>query len=118
MLERVQKERLEHEEDSEIHPPSLETTDPLYLFLETPGSLPLGGDMQLSVTLVNPSDQEKEVQLAIGVQAMYYNGILAAHLWKQQLSFTLSANPGNSMAPPEAHTPSSHPGQTGLPLQV
>lgn len=95
MLERVQKERLEHEEDSEIHPPSLETADPLYLFLETPGSLPLGGDMQLSVILVNPSDQEKKVQLAIGVQAMYYNGIVAAQLWKKQLSLTLSANPGN-----------------------
>ncbi|XP_032964041.1 protein 4.2 isoform X2 [Rhinolophus ferrumequinum] len=92
VLERVQKERLEHEEDSEIHLPSLETADPLYLFLETPGSLPQGGDMQLSVTLVNLSDQEKEVQLAIGVQAMYYNGILAAHLWKKQLSLTLSAN--------------------------
>nr|XP_019580941.1 PREDICTED: erythrocyte membrane protein band 4.2 [Rhinolophus sinicus] len=92
VLERVQKERLEHEEDSEIHPPSLETADPLYLFLETPGSLPLGGDMQLSVILVNPSDQEKEVQLAIGVQAMYYNGIVAAQLWKTQLSLTLSAN--------------------------
>lgn len=97
MLERVQKEKLEHEEDKGIHPPSLKTTDPLYLFLEAPSSLPLRGDAQFSVTLVNPSDQEKAVQLAIGVQAVYYNGVLAAELWREKLLLTLSANLGNSL---------------------
>ncbi|XP_019500603.1 PREDICTED: erythrocyte membrane protein band 4.2 isoform X2 [Hipposideros armiger] len=92
VLERVQKDRLEHKKDNGIHPPSLETADPLYLFLESPSSLPLRGDVKLSVTLVNPSDQEKEVQLAIGVQAMYYNGILAAELWRKKMFLTLSAN--------------------------
>ncbi|XP_054571537.1 protein 4.2 isoform X1 [Eptesicus fuscus] len=92
VLERVQKEKLQHGADNSIHPPSLETADPLYLFLEAPSSLPLRGDAQFSVTLVNPSDQEKAVRLAIGVQAVYYNGVLAAELWREKLLLTLSAN--------------------------
>ncbi|XP_003791885.1 erythrocyte membrane protein band 4.2 [Otolemur garnettii] len=92
VLERVQKERMEHGKDDDIHPPSLESADPFFLFLEAPSSLPLRGDDQLSVTLVNPSDQEKVVQLALGVQAVYYNGVLAAKLWRESLSLKLSAN--------------------------
>ncbi|XP_058521955.1 protein 4.2 isoform X2 [Ochotona princeps] len=92
VLERVQRERREHGKGNGTHPPSLEMADPLYLFLEAPSSLPLRGNAQLTVTLVNPSDQEKAVQLAIGAQAMYYNGILAAELWREKLSLTLSAN--------------------------
>lgn len=87
VLERVWKEKLERG-----RPPSLETADPLYLFLEAPSSLPLRGDAQFSVTLINPSDQEKAVRLAIGVQAVYYNGVLAAELWREKLLLTLSAN--------------------------
>lgn len=92
VLERVQKERMKQGKDNGIYPPSLEMTDPLYLFLETPPVLPLGGDMQLSLTLINPSDQEKTVQLAIGVQAVYYNGTLAAELWKKKMLLNLSGN--------------------------
>ncbi|XP_004709533.1 protein 4.2 [Echinops telfairi] len=92
VLERVQRERMEHGKDNRIHPPSVETLDPLYLFLDAPSSLPLRGDARFSVTLVNPSDQEKEVQLTIGVQAVYYNGVLAAELWREKLPLTLSAN--------------------------
>ncbi|XP_045303947.1 protein 4.2 isoform X1 [Leopardus geoffroyi] len=92
VLERVQKERMEHEKDSGIHPPRLKTAEPLYLFLEAPSSLCLGGNAQFSVILVNPTDEEKAVELAIGVQAMYYNGILAAKLWKNKLFLTLGAN--------------------------
>lgn len=43
-------------------------------------SAPVGGDAVFFVTLVNPSDQEKTVQLSVAVQAVYYNGILAAEL--------------------------------------
>ncbi|XP_008068132.1 erythrocyte membrane protein band 4.2 isoform X2 [Carlito syrichta] len=92
VLERVQTGRMKHEKDNGICPPSLEIADPLYLFLEAPSSLPLRGDAQLSVTLVNPSDQEKVVQLVIGVQAVYYNGVLAAELWREKLPLSLSAN--------------------------
>ncbi|XP_053080081.1 protein 4.2 isoform X3 [Acinonyx jubatus] len=98
VLARVQKERMEHEKDSGIHPPRLKTAEPLYLFLEAPSSLCLGGNAQFSVILVNPTDEEKAVELAIGVQAMYYNGILAAKLWKNKLFLTLGANMGNSKA--------------------
>ncbi|XP_007933457.1 protein 4.2 [Orycteropus afer afer] len=92
VLEKVQKERMEHGKGNSIHLPSLEIADPLYLFLEAPSSLPLRRDAQLSVTLVNPTDQEKRVQLTIGVQAVYYNGLLAAKLWREKLHLTLSAN--------------------------
>ncbi|XP_037691350.1 protein 4.2 [Choloepus didactylus] len=92
VLEEVQKELMEHGKDNSIHPPSLETAEPLYLFLEAPSSLPLGGDAQFSVTLVNPNDQEKAVLLMIGVQAVYYNGVLATELWREKLSLTLNAN--------------------------
>nr|XP_023414509.1 erythrocyte membrane protein band 4.2 isoform X2 [Loxodonta africana] len=79
--ERAQKEKMEHE-----------TVDPLYLFLEAPSSLPLRGDAQFSVTLFNPSNQEKEVQLTIGVQAVSYQGVLIDKLWRKKLPLTLSAN--------------------------
>lgn len=92
VLEKVQRKRTKHGKDNSIHPLSVEVADPLYLFLEAPCSIPLGGDSQLSVTLVNPSDQEKTVQLAFGVQAVYYNGVLAAELWRKKLLLTLSAN--------------------------
>lgn len=99
MLERVQKERPEHKGDNGIHPLSLEMSDPLYLFLEVPSFLPLRGDAQFSMTLFNPNDQEKEVQLTIGIQALYYNGVLAAELWRNNQQLTLSANQGNSPWP-------------------
>ncbi|XP_033620863.1 erythrocyte membrane protein band 4.2 [Fukomys damarensis] len=92
VLERVQKERLRHKKHSSIYPPSCELDDPLYLFLEAPRFLPLGGDAQLSVTLNNPGDQEKMVQLVIGAQAVYYNGVHATDLWRKKLSLRLSAN--------------------------
>ncbi|XP_016000439.1 erythrocyte membrane protein band 4.2 isoform X2 [Rousettus aegyptiacus] len=92
VLERVQKERPEHKGDNGIHPLSLEMSDPLYLFLEVPSFLPLRGDAQFSMTLFNPNDQEKEVQLTIGIQALYYNGVLAAELWRNNQQLTLSAN--------------------------
>ncbi|XP_006883028.1 PREDICTED: erythrocyte membrane protein band 4.2 [Elephantulus edwardii] len=92
VLDRVKKERKKYRRDNSISPPSLETIDPLYLFLEAPSSLPLRGDAQFSVTLINPSNQEKTVKLTIGVQAMYYNGVPAAELWKEKLPLTLSAN--------------------------
>ncbi|XP_036699942.1 protein 4.2 [Balaenoptera musculus] len=92
VLEKVQENRMKHGEDDGIHPPSLETDDPLHFFLEAPSSLALGGDARFSVNLLNPSDHDKEVQLAIGLQAVYYNGVLAAKLWTKKLVLTLSAN--------------------------
>lgn len=100
---------MRHEKDSGIHPPSLKTTEPLYMFLKAPSSLNLGGNAQFSVSLANPSDQKKAVQLAFGLQAIYYNGILAAELWKKKLSLMLDANKGNSMVPQVSPNPSSHP---------
>ncbi|XP_070094415.1 protein 4.2 isoform X2 [Equus caballus] len=91
VLERVQKERMKHAKDNGMHPPSLESADPLYLFLEAPSFLPVGGDAVFFVTLVNPSDQEKTVQLSVAVQAVYYNGILAAELWRKKQFLTLTA---------------------------
>nr|XP_045013320.1 protein 4.2 [Jaculus jaculus] len=92
VLDRVQRERMKYGKDNGMHPPIHEPADPLYLYLEAPSSFPLGGDEQLSVTMVNRSDQEKEVQLVIGAQAVFYNGAFAAKLWQQQNSFRLRAN--------------------------
>uniref|UniRef100_A0A250YKP1 Protein 4.2 n=2 Tax=Castor canadensis TaxID=51338 RepID=A0A250YKP1_CASCN len=92
VLERVQKERMRQGKDNGIRCLSLQPADSFYLFLEAPSSLPLRGDAQLSVTLVNPSDQEKEVQLVIGAQAVYYNGVFAAELWREKQSLRLGAN--------------------------
>ncbi|KAM5235428.1 protein 4.2 [Ctenodactylus gundi] len=88
VLERVRKMR--SKEAGSIHLPSSEPRDPVYLFLEAPGSLPMHGDAQLVVTLANLSDQERMVQLVIGAQAVYYNGVLAADLWRETLSFRVS----------------------------
>nr|XP_012297687.1 erythrocyte membrane protein band 4.2 isoform X3 [Aotus nancymaae] len=111
VLERVKKERMKFGKDNGICPPSLETANPLYLFLKAPSSLPLRGDGQISVTLINHSEQEKAVQLAIGVQAVHYNGVLAAELWRKKLSLTLSDNldARESRAVPTPHSLSQPP---------
>lgn len=96
VLERVQKERRKRWKDKGMRPPSPEPADPLYLFLDTPSSLPLRGNGQVSVTLINPTDQEKEVHLVLRAQAVYYNGIFAADLWRQKQSFRLRTNQGNA----------------------
>ncbi|XP_057579103.1 protein 4.2 [Hippopotamus amphibius kiboko] len=98
VLVKVQESRKKHGKDNGIHPPSLETDDFLHLFLEAPSSLALGENVQFSVSLVNHSDHEKEVQLAIGLQAVYYNGILAAKLWRKKHVLTLSANSAENIS--------------------
>ncbi|EGV97219.1 Erythrocyte membrane protein band 4.2 [Cricetulus griseus] len=95
VLERVQKERRKYWKD--LCPPSPEPVDPMHLFLDTPTSFPLRGKSHISVTLINPTDQEKEVHLVIGVQAVYYNGIVATDLWRQKQHFRLRTNQGNSL---------------------
>ncbi|XP_030786010.1 erythrocyte membrane protein band 4.2 isoform X3 [Rhinopithecus roxellana] len=92
VLERVEKEKMKHAKDNSIRPPCLKTANPLYLLLKAPSSLPLRGDTQISVMLVNHSEQETAVLLAVGVQAVHYNGVLAAELWRKKLHLTLSAN--------------------------
>lgn len=90
VLERVQKERMKLGEDT--CPPSCEPGDPLHLFLEVPSSQPLRGNGRLSVALINPTDKEKEVELVIAAQALYYNGVLATGLWRQKQFLMLGPN--------------------------
>lgn len=90
VLERVQKERRKLGKD--MCPPTCEPGDPLHLFLEAPSSLPLRGNGRLSVTLNNPTDNEKEVELVIAAQALYYNGVLATGLWRQKQFLMLGPN--------------------------
>lgn len=97
VLERVQKERMKLGEDT--CPPSCEPGDPLHLFLDAPSSQPLRGNGRLSVALINPTDKEKEVELVIAAQAVYYNGVLATGLWRQKQFLMLGPNQGNSLAP-------------------
>lgn len=90
VLERVQKERMKLGEDT--CPPSCEPGDPLHLFLDAPSSQPLRGNGRLSVALINPTDKEKEVELVIAAQAVYYNGVLATGLWRQKQFLMLGPN--------------------------
>lgn len=90
VLERVQKERMKLGEDT--CPPSCEPGDPLHLFLDAPSSQPLRGNGRLSVALINPTDKEKEVELVIAAQALYYNGVLATGLWRQKQFLMLGPN--------------------------
>lgn len=99
-----------------MRPPSPEPADPLYLFLDTPSSLPLRGNSPVSVTLINPTDQEKEVHLVIRAQAVYYNGIFATDLWRQKQSFRLRTNQGNSHR--LLHTPGFNLGSTHRSLEM
>ncbi|XP_052039321.1 protein 4.2 [Apodemus sylvaticus] len=92
VLERVEKERMKLGKDNGMCLPSCEPGEPLHLFLEAPSSLPLRGNGRLSVTLINPTDKEKEVQLVIGAQALYYNGVLATGLWMQKQFLMLGPN--------------------------
>nr|AAA62275.1 erythrocyte membrane protein band 4.2 [Mus musculus] len=92
VLEKVQKERLKLGKDNGMCPPSCEPWDPLHMFFEASSSIPLSGDGQLSVTLINPTDEEKKVHLVIGAQALYYNGVLAAGLWSKKQLFMLKPN--------------------------
>uniref|UniRef100_A0A8C6N466 Erythrocyte membrane protein band 4.2 n=1 Tax=Mus spicilegus TaxID=10103 RepID=A0A8C6N466_MUSSI len=106
VLERVQKERLKLGKDNGMCPPSCEPWDPLHMFFEASSSIPLSGDGQLSVTLINPTEEEKKVHLVIGAQALYYNGVLAAGLWRKKQFFMLKPNQGNSLWPQQ--TPCTH----------
>lgn len=90
VLERVQKERMKLGKD--MCPPTCEPGDPLHLFLEAPSSLPLRGNGRLSVTLNNSTDKEKEVELVVAAQALYYNGVLATGLWRQKQFLMLGPN--------------------------
>lgn len=90
VLERVQRERMKLGEDT--CPPSCEPGDPLHLFLDAPSSQPLRGNGRLSVALINPTDKEKEVELVIAAQALYYNGVLATGLWRQKQFLMLGPN--------------------------
>lgn len=61
VLEEVQKYVMKHKKDGAIYPPCCETDDPLHLFLKAPSSLALGKNVEFSVNLLKPRDQEKEV---------------------------------------------------------
>lgn len=100
--------------DNGMCPPSYEPGDPLHLFLETPSSLPLRGNGRLLVTLINPTDEEKEVHLVIRAQALYYNGVLATGLWRQKEFLMLRPNQGNSLWPQQ--TSCTHMALSWIPL--
>ncbi|KAL1785874.1 erythrocyte membrane band [Sigmodon hispidus] len=95
VLERVQKEREKCGMGNGICPPcppSCEPVDPLHLHVEVASSLPLSGNGYISVTLINPTDQENVVYLVIGAQAVYYNGVVSTTLWRKKQYVNLTAN--------------------------
>ncbi|XP_001364606.1 protein 4.2 [Monodelphis domestica] len=71
---------------------SPETLEPLHMLLDSSSSMPLDGDVDLAVKLFNHTNEEKTVDLVIGIQAMDYNGVTTTQLYKKKLFLTLHDN--------------------------
>ncbi|XP_027725841.1 erythrocyte membrane protein band 4.2 isoform X2 [Vombatus ursinus] len=91
LLEKVWKERAEA---GKINGLSLspETSGPLYMLLDSSSCLPLDGNFELAVKFFNYTSEERAVELVIGIQAMDYNGVTKAQLYKKKLSLTIQEN--------------------------
>lgn len=82
----------------------------LFNSLKAPSSLALGKNVEFSVNLLNPSDQEKEVQLAVGLQAVYYNGVTCDQALEEEVCPILSVPTQVTICDP--FPTSTHPAPT------
>lgn len=74
-------------------PTALEEPVNLFIHFQS-SSLQLGQDMTLSIEVFNHSDREKATHLVAGIQALHYNGVPIAQLWKEEFHFNLHSNSG------------------------
>lgn len=74
-------------------PTALEEPVNLFIHFQS-SSLQLGQDMTLSIEVFNHSDREKATHLVVGIQALHYNGVPIAQLWKEEFHFNLHSNSG------------------------
>ncbi|XP_043842578.1 protein 4.2 [Dromiciops gliroides] len=104
LLEKVLKEKAEPGKD--ISP---ETSGPLHMLLTSSSSMPLDGDVEIAVKIFNHTNEEKDVELVIGIQAMDYNGVTNTQLYKKKLPLTFQDNEVRTIS---TSLSSSHFGQS------
>lgn len=75
-------------------PTALEEPVNLFIHLQSSNSLQLGQDITLSIQVFNHSGREKATHLVVGIQALHYNGVPIAQVWKEVFHFNLQGNSG------------------------
>ncbi|NWI39251.1 EPB42 protein, partial [Picathartes gymnocephalus] len=78
-------------------PTALEEPVNLFIHLQSNNSLQLGQDITLSIEVFNHSGREKDTHLVVGIQALHYNGVPIAQLWKEEFHFNLQSNSVNNL---------------------
>ncbi|XP_038014655.1 protein 4.2 isoform X2 [Motacilla alba alba] len=78
-------------------PTALEEPVNLFIHFQSSNSLQLGQDITLSIEVFNHSDREKATHLVVGIQALHYNGVPIAQLWKEEFHFNLHSNSVNNL---------------------
>ncbi|NXB18490.1 EPB42 protein, partial [Rhagologus leucostigma] len=78
-------------------PTALEEPVNLFIHLQANSSLQLGQDITLSIEVFNHSGGEKATHLVVGIQALHYNGVPIAQLWKEEFHFNLQSNSVNNL---------------------
>ncbi|NXE65440.1 EPB42 protein, partial [Calcarius ornatus] len=77
-------------------PTALEEPVNLFIHFQS-SSLQLGQDMTLSIEVFNHTEREKATHLVVGIQALHYNGVPIAQLWKEEFHFNLHSNSVNNL---------------------
>ncbi|XP_058670445.1 protein 4.2 isoform X1 [Ammospiza caudacuta] len=77
-------------------PTALEEPVNIFIHFQS-SSLQLGQDMTLSIEVFNHTDREKATHLVAGIQALHYNGVPIAQLWKEEFHFNLHSNSVNNL---------------------
>ncbi|NWW77227.1 EPB42 protein, partial [Climacteris rufus] len=78
-------------------PTALEESVNLFMHLQSNSSLHLGQDITFSIEMFNHSGGEKATHLVVGIQALHYNGVPIAQLWKEEFHFNLQNNEVNNL---------------------
>ncbi|XP_074145511.1 protein 4.2 isoform X3 [Sminthopsis crassicaudata] len=104
LLEKVWKESAEPGQVNGF-PLSPETWAPLHMLLHSSSSMPLDGDVELAVKFFNHTNEEKTVELVIGILAVDCNGITITQLYKKNLLLTFQENEVRTIS---TSLPSSH----------
>ncbi|NXW75255.1 EPB42 protein, partial [Hirundo rustica] len=78
-------------------PTALEEPVNLFIHFQSSSSLQLGQDITLSIQVFNHSGREKATHLVVGIQALHYNGVPIAQVWKEEFHFNLQSNSVNNL---------------------
>ncbi|NXQ39247.1 EPB42 protein, partial [Catharus fuscescens] len=78
-------------------PTAVEEPVNIFIQLQSSSSLQLGQDITLSIEVFNHSGREKSTHLVLGIQALLYNGVPIAQLWKEEFHFNLQSDSVNNL---------------------